>query len=319
MISATGVKGSGSRLRRKAIPRSLCTCLFLALFLQSPPGISRAEERGDRVSLDGIALPVARIVSLAPNITETLASIGAADQVVGYSVFCKMQVKFPPRPIAGSFNQPHLDAIRPLKPDLVLFSEHAKPEDLEKLKAAGLRYLVLPASTISDIVANVRLLGTLTGRIAKAGEVAGEIERVVGAAREHSKTIDPGRRPRVFLEVDGPDPLYTAGGRSFISEMVELAGGINVFADRTESYPLITPDAVIKADPEYIFVGGFNKSADEIHNRPGWDRISAVKSGKVRTGVWDLWLLLWRPGPSVGVTIQKLARELGTDPSASPK
>jgi len=294
------------------ILKQLIVYLSIGLSIQSIHGTCQAQEQNEHASLNGMSLPAARIVSMAPNITETLEVIGAAEQVVGYSIFCKMQVKFPPRPIAGSFNQPDQNAVRSLKPDVVLFSEHARPEDLEKLKASGLPYLVLPANAISDIVNNVRLLGTLTGRTAKANEVAGEIERIVGEARVRSKSIDPSKRPRVFLEVDGPDPLYTVGGRSFISEMVDLAGGINVFADRTESYPLITPDAVIKADPEYIFVGGFNKSADEIRNRPGWDRISAVKSGKVRTGVWDLWLLLWRPGPSVGVTIQKLAKELGT-------
>jgi iron complex transport system substrate-binding protein len=299
--------------------RHLSVCLSIGLFLHVIHGTCQAQEQKDHASLGGIALPAGRIVSLAPNITETLEAIGAADQVVGYSIFCKMQVKFPPRPIAGSFNQPDHNAVRSLKPDVVLFSEHAKPEDLEKLKAAGLPYLVLPANTISDIVNNVRLLGRLTGKTAKAGEVAAEIERIVGEARVFSQSIDPIKRPRVFLEVDGPDPLYTAGGGSFISEMVDLAGGVNVFADRAESYPLITPDAVITADPEYIFVGGFNKSADEIRNRPGWDRISAVKSGKVRTGVWDLWLLLWRPGPSVGVTIQKLAGELGAARPESQK
>jgi iron complex transport system substrate-binding protein len=297
------------------ILKRLSVLVFSCLALQSVRVPCQAQEQHDQAALSGISLPAARIVSLAPNITETLAVIGAADQVVGYSFFCKSQVKFPPRPIAGSFNQPNHDAIRSLKPDVVLFSEHAKPEDLKQLEAAGFQYLILPASNIGDIVSNVRLLGTLTGRTAKASEVAGEIERIVGAARVLSKSSDPGKRPRVFLEVDGPDPLYTAGAGSFISEMVYLAGGINVFADRTESYPLVTPAAVIKADPEYIFVGGFNKSADDIRNRPGWDRISAVKSGKVRTGTWELWLLLWRPGPSVGVTIQKLARELGTTPA----
>ena len=303
----------------KGILKHLFLYLFVFLSLHSSHGTSQAQEQKGLASLNGMALPAKRIVSLAPNITETLEAIGAAGQVVGYSIFCKMQVKFPPRPIAGSFNQPDHKAIAFLKPDVILFSEHAKPEDLEKLKAAGFRYLVLPANSLGEVVGNVRLLGTLTGRTAKAGEVAGEIERIIAEARVRSKSTDPGKRPRVFLEVDGPDPLYTAGGGSFISEMVDLAGGVNVFGDRTESYPLITPEDVIKADPEYIFVGGFNKSADEVRNRPGWDRISAVKSGKVRTGVWDLWLLLWRPGPSVGVTIQKLAKELGTTPSDSLK
>ena len=301
------LKHSGkAMLKRLAVGFSLC------LALQALPGICRAQEQGDQTALKGLSLPAARIVSLAPNITETLEVIGAAEQVVGYSIFCKMQVKFPPRPVAGSFNQPDHEVVRSLKPDVILFSEHAKPEDLQKLRQAGLPYLVLPANSINDIVSNVRLLGALTGRTTKANEVAGEIERIVDEARARAKSTDPGKRPRVFLEVDGPDPLYTAGGKSFISEMVYLAGGINVFADLSESYPLVTPDAVFKADPEYIFVGGFNKSFEDIRKRPGWDRLSAVKFGKVRTGVWDLWLLLWRPGPSVGVTIQKLAKELGT-------
>lgn len=301
-----------SKRRRQAILKQFSVCLSLCLSVQAIPATCLAAEGRDRVSLEGLALPATRIISLAPSITETLEVIGAADQVVGYSFFCKSQVKFPPRPIAGSFNQPNHVAVRSLKPDVILFSEHARAEDLERFRAAGLPFLVLPASNISDIVGNVRLLGKLTGRTAKADEVAGEIERIVGEARVRSRGLDPSTRPRVFLEVDGPDPMYSAGSGSFLTEMIDLAGGINVFADRSESYPLLTSEAVIKADPQFMFVGGFNKSAEDIRNRPGWDRISAVKSGNVRTGVWDLWLLLWRPGPSVGLTIQKLAKELGT-------
>jgi iron complex transport system substrate-binding protein len=296
----------------RALVKYLTACLPVLMAIQPFHAKCLAAEQNDRVSLSGISLPATRIVSLAPNLTETLQVIGAADQVVGYSVFCKAQLKFPPRPVAGSFNQPNHDAIKALKPDVILLSEHAKPEDLDRFRAAGLKYLVLPASSIDDIVNNVRLLGTLTGKTAQAGEVADGIERIVTEARARSKDIDPAKRPRVFLEVDGPDPYYTAGAGSFISEMVYLAGGINVFADHRESYFIVAPEAIIKADPEYIFVGGFKKSADEVLKRPGWEQMRAVKSGKVRAGVWDLWLLLWRPGPTVGTTIQKLAKELGT-------
>jgi iron complex transport system substrate-binding protein len=152
------------------------------------------------------------------------------------------------------------------------------------------------------------VIGTATGT--DGAKVARSIDEGVDAVR--AKAVGVTKR-RVFHEVDASDPtkLFTAGPGSFIHELIELAGGINVAARTSSPFPQVSPEEVIRADPEIIVLGdaGYGVTVDQVLARPGWSAITAVRTKRIVAGDPNL---LHRAGPRIveaAETYLKIVRE----------
>lgn len=231
---------------------------------------------------DKMPAPANRIVSLAPNLTEILLRLGASDRLVGRSSACRepaSQVR--DIPVAGDFGTPNLEMLARLHPDAVVTTAFSDPGQQAKLEGMGLRVHAIPTRRVSDIPRAIRFLGALSGKGAEAETAARDLETRIEKSRQ---TVQP-RPPAVYLEIWG-DPLTTAGADSFLTDVIELAGGRSIFADTPGDYFVVSPEAVAARNPDVMVFLQPMESAHALRiarSRPGWNRLGAVRGERVRT------------------------------------
>ncbi|MEW5922257.1 MAG: cobalamin-binding protein [Bacillota bacterium] len=245
-----------------------------------------------------------RIVSLAPSNTEMLFALGLDEQIVGVSEHCNYPAAALEKAKAGTFSEPNLELIVSLNPHLVV-AGHFHEEKLARLEELGIPVLVLNPSTVEEIYASLELLG-------EAAQVEENAHRLVAQMRERMRAVEQkmahlSTRRRVYYEVYA-DPLMSVGRTSVIHELIEIAGGYNIFADVEAPYPKITAEAVVDRDPEVIIFPNYHGTegvlANEIIQRPGWESISAIKNERVVGVSPDKFS---RPGPRVVEAVEELA------------
>ncbi|GAB4247921.1 MAG: hypothetical protein Kow00109_24060 [Acidobacteriota bacterium] len=228
----------------------LATFLIWAVLAASPPSA---------------AVPK-RIVSTAPSITETVYALGAADLLVGVTSFCRFPPEAQQRRIVGDFAAPNLEVILELRPDLVLILDDR--QDLAtKLAAVGLPFAKLRQNSFREILDSIRQLGVLLGRTAEAEALTARLENRIERLRRRNLQ-SPNPKPRVFLVISrspgGVSDLYTAGRSSYLHELLDLAGGRNVFEDIAVPYPKVSVEEVLQRDPDVIL----DLSREHDHDGP---------------------------------------------------
>jgi iron complex transport system substrate-binding protein len=251
-----------------------------------------------------------RVVSLAPSNTEILYAIGAGDQVVGRDKLSD----FPEEAksvtdIGSTFDALNTELIVSLKPDLVLAAEINTPEQVKQLEDLGLTvYYLKNPLTLEEMYGNLEIVAQMTGRQQEVPALIESLKARVAAVDEKIAPISS--RPNVFYELDGTDPAkpYTAGKGTFITQLIERAGGHNIAAD-LDDYPQMSLEQVVAADPAFILLGDarYGVSPESIAQRPGWENLSAVKNGKVLPFNDDL---VSRPGPRLVDALEELAKLL---------
>lgn len=184
-----------------------------------------------------------RVVSLVPSLTETLFDLGAGDAVVGITDFCI----FPPHldlPRVGGTKNPRVEEIRALAPDLVHmnFEENLR-RHAEAIEAFA-RVVVTEPKSVEDVIALIEKLGELHDRRERAKELAGEL-------REEVRTMP--RRTFTFACPIWKNPWMWCGGDTYVSRLVEAAGGTNVLAPR-HRYPQVELEEVIALRPDVVFL-----------------------------------------------------------------
>lgn len=253
-----------------------------------------------------MAKPPARIVSLAPSITEILFAIGAGGQVAGVTQFCD----FPPdaldKPKVG-YAQPSLEALVALQPDLILAPrEFLKPDLIATLDNLKIPIFILGGQTVEDIVSHIQTVGRMVDHQAEAAALGMDLRKQIAEIKQRVQ----GQPPVRVLYVLNSQPLITVGPGSFIDQLIGLAGGINVAAKSSTSYPRLSMETVLLEDPEVLIfpVGqaeGISESEQQAWQQ--WSGLSAVKQGRVHQIPADL---LNRPGPRIGQGLERLAAML---------
>jgi iron complex transport system substrate-binding protein len=257
-----------------------------------------------------LPLPAPTVASLAPNVTEILYAIGAQDRLVGVSNQCDYPLAAKLKPKIGNFNRPDLDRARALHPDIVLFAEYARPEDLAALEQEGIAAAVLSFRDLADLSRTIRLIGRIAGRIPQAEEAALSLERTVVEVTRALATVPPEQRPSVYIEVEGPSPIYAVGSGSFMGDIVRVAGGRNVFEKGPGPYNRLAPEEVARANPDVMLIDHPFQYKVGVSKRPGWAGLSAVRNRRVYDGSdFDL-VLLNRASPRVAQSLWEIARLL---------
>jgi iron complex transport system substrate-binding protein len=245
--------------------------------MAAPAPVEAVDDSGATVSLPA---PAARLVSLAPSITEQLFAIGAGDRIVGTSAYSDYPQAARRIAVVAGADGVDLERIAALRPDLVvLWGSGYPPATREALKRLGLRLYVEEPSSLDSIAASLERLGRLTAA-SQAQQVARRFRDTVGALRERYA----GRRPvRAFYQV-WPQPLMTLSGRHITSEALALCGARNVFEGLAPLVPTVSPEAVIAADPQIILAaepGAVDHGALEFWKR--YPFVSAVARSQLVT------------------------------------
>lgn len=228
-----------------------------------------------------------RIVTLAPNLAELVAAVGAGDRLVGVSAYTDYPAGLASLPRIGDAFRPDQEALLRLDPDLVLAWGGGTPDEVvARLREQGYRVEVVPTRSLADVAAALRQVGELTGN-ADAGEAAASrFERRLAALG------GDGRRVRVFYQIS-TSPLYTVNGEHFISELIERCGGSNVFAGLQTLAPAVSVDAVLRANPDVILAAG---AADD-DTLDVWERWPSLVANRAGTRFLLPADILVRAGP----------------------
>lgn len=220
-----------------------------------------------------------RIVSLSPTATEMLYAIGAGEQVVAVDDQSNHPPEAPQTDLSGF--QPNAEAVADQDPDLVVVSDDIN-EIVGSLEALDIPTLQQPAATeLSDSYAQIEQLGAATGHVAEAAEVVAsmstEIERLAEEAPDRDLTY--------YHELD--QNFFSVTSDTFVGQVFELAG-LSSIADAAEGagtgYPQLSAEFIIQADPDVIFLADTKccgQSGETVAQRPGWDQITAVRTGAV--------------------------------------
>lgn len=253
----------------------------------------------------GHSLPVGRatrIVSLNPATTELLFALGAGDRVVGRTSWDTHPLEVLRARDLGAGIRPSVEAVLETRPDLVLLYASADNRtSAERLRGAGVATLSLKLDRIGELERAARLLGDAVGARDRAGQV---VDTVHATLRRVRAATAARTRPTAFWHV-WDAPLITIGRGSFLHELLEIAGGRNVYEDFASPSPRVALEDLIARDPDVILAGP--AGAAVIRADPRWRALRAVRENRLR--VVDT-MLVARPSVRLGEAAVSLARLL---------
>jgi len=281
---------------------SIITLLWASISFSSPRTF--VDEVGREVTF---AFPPQRIVSLAPNITEILFSLGLDEEIVGVSLHCNFPEKAKSKPQVGSYISLDFEKITSLRPDLIIATGAGNTRDMvDRLGKLGFPSYVIYPKNFNDILKSILHIGEVVNREKEARGITEEMKKRSRRVMELTKNLP---RPKVFIQISDA-PIVTVGKGSFADDLIRLAGGENIAGKEKEVYPRFGMEEILKSSPEVIVISSMNPKGDYqkiLHEWNRWKTIPAVKNGRIYLIDSDL---LDRPSPRIIDGLEELARVL---------
>jgi iron complex transport system substrate-binding protein len=283
----------------------MATILFIACAGDSRPANpptrqpALVDDFNDTIPVD---LPASRIVSLNPTTTEILFAIGAGSKLVGRTKWDSWPDSAKLVPDVGDALRPNVEAVLAKKPDLVLlYASNDNRTAATQLAKAGVRVVALKVDSIAEFERATLLLGRLTGDEARSRNVVDSVRRTLDRVRAATASLP---KTRVFYHT-WEKPIITIGGESFLNELVEIAGGTNVYGDIKAVSPVVTMEDIVARNPEVILVG---PPVDvRMLASAAWRVVPAVKNRKVFAYDTNV---VGRPSVTLGMAAVNLANLL---------
>jgi len=279
----------------------LAGTLLPILPISASSSVTLTDDVGRTVS---IAKRPMRIVSLAPSITEILFALGLGDRVVGVTSYCN----YPPEvlereaegkiTVVGGFTNPSLEKIADLNPDLVFGHNLLPPEFIHNLERINITVVVIStANSIDGIFDDIRLIGRACWEEESASKLITDLQEKISrleAAVEGAEKVEA-------AHICWMEPIFIAGARTYVNDLIERAGGINVFSNKT-GWATISKEELVKADPAHIIVP-YKHGAEAIYNALMDLKEKGLIHGQIHTIDPDI---ISRPGPRVILALEKI-------------
>lgn len=282
--------------------------LSLIIFIGTSISYSTTQKFKDEVGREvTFPFPPKRIVSLAPNITEILFSLGLDEEIVGVSIHCNFPEKAKTKVRVGSYISLDFEKITSLKPDLIIATGAGNTREMvDRLEKLGFQTYAIYPKNFNDILKSIGHIGEVVNREKEARGIIEGLRKRSQRVIELTKGLS---RPKVFIQI-GDAPIVTVGKGSFADDLIRLAGGENIAGKEKEVYPRFGMEEILKRSPEVIVISSMNPKGDyqkilEEWNR--WKTIPAVKNGRIHLIDSDL---LDRPSPRIIDGLEELARVL---------
>lgn len=238
-----------------------------------------------------------RIVCLSEETTETLYLLGAEDRIVGISGFTQRPSRArKEKPIVSAFTSADIAKVEAQRPDLILAFSDLQADLVRELIVRGHNVMAWNQRSIAEILSMIVSLGALVGKGAEGEALCERLALGVEEVRARGAALP--RRPRVYFE-EWPDPLIS--GIRWVSELIEVAGGEDVFSELREQGlardRIVSMEQIVERDPELILASWCGKMVkpDRIRGRQGFDRIRAVRNDRIHEIKSTLIL---QPGPA---------------------
>lgn len=268
------------------------------------------------VCITGSAQPSpARLISLVPALTEMVFAIGAGDRVVAVSSYDEDPPQVRSLPKVGALIDPDVERIITLRPDLVLL--YGSQADLmTQLTRASIPYFEYRHSGLVGVTDTIRALGKRLGKVSEANAAVTSIDTRLATVRQRTASLKKPRTLLVFGRESGSlRNIYASGGRGFLHDMLEVAGGVNVFADvKTESVEASTEMILARAPEVILEIRSIEVPAGPAHDIGSWKVLASLPA--VRTN--RIHLLTGKslvvPGPRVAEGVERMAAVLHPKP-----
>jgi iron complex transport system substrate-binding protein len=263
-----------------------------------------------------------RIISLAPSNTQIAFAIGLGNKVVGVTDYDHYPYNFTAWIEAGNmtsiggFSTPNKETIASLNPDLILATPINDP-DVVTFRNLGYKVLVLNPNDVNGVFNDISMVGKAAGATQDATTLVNSLTSQINAIEAKIAAANL-PKPKVYYEVWTP-PLMSAGGTSFINDVISKAGGINIFENETQQYPTVSSETIVQKNPDVILLptdmanageAPFYGSVSDVEARPGWSSISAVHNNRVIIVNGDLFA---EAGPRIGDQIAAAAKAFYPD------
>jgi len=243
-----------------------------------------------------------RIVSLNPATTDLIFALGAGDRLVGRTHWDVYPEAAKAVRDLGSGIRPNVEAVLGVRPDLViLYASKDNRAAASELRTAGVNTLSLKIDHIADFYYASRTIGRLLGDSARGAIVADSVERTLKRVRATTQSLD---KPTVFWHI-WDAPLITIGRGSYMNELIEIAGGRNIYGDVDQTSPAVSIEDVLKRNPRYIITGP--EGSLKIMKDPRWSEAPAVRDRRIL--VVDT-AIVGRPSVRLGEAAESIARLL---------
>jgi iron complex transport system substrate-binding protein len=286
----------------------------------------------DYLAVTNLKVHPKRIVSLSPSSTEILFAVGAGPKVVGVTDYCnypyslKARIEADELTRVGGYWNPSIETIVELKPELVLVSTakcKVKTNECKvnckrrceitvqvaaQLTSLGLNVLTLGPHSMNDVLDDILLVGRASGNTAKASNLVEKLRQRIDSVIKKSKAAS--RRPKVYFEVWN-DPYMSVSSGTWIGDVINLAGGANIFGEAVSEWPIIDSEDIVKRNPDIIVfpvipgVPRFWGSFVDVKKRPGWKSTNAVRNGNLYEVPRDF---ISRPGPRLVEALEMLEK-----------
>jgi iron complex transport system substrate-binding protein len=265
---------------------------FLLSFTHHASGLVHIAILDDLDRTVSLPSPAQSIVSLAPSITETLFAIRAGNQVVGVTDYCNYPEEATSKSRVGGITNPNIETIVSLRPDLIILSmEGNVREDFDKLLSFGIPVFVTNPRTLQGIHKSIEDLGILTGKTEEAAQLVHSMQ-----AREESVIRAVPQRKKKTLLIVSLQPLIVVGGGTYLSELIRLAGGMNLAISASSTYPMYSRETVVAEDPDVLIIMSdiLTDQSMLLTLFPEWEVLTAVQSNQIYGVDADI---VTRPGP----------------------
>ncbi len=254
-----------------------------------------------------------KIVSLTPSGTEILFALGLGPRVVGGTNFDNYPPEALDLPKVGDYENPNLESIIALEPDLVL-ADSIHQKAVEELERLGIPVLAFDPASVAGVYDTLIRIGTATGVLEAAEELVDQMQSEVADLTAPLASLAEEDKPTVYYEI-WYEPLITVGPQTYIHDMITLAGGHNIAADAQTPWPEYSLEVLIEKDPQIIIcprilMGGITVEEEDFAGRPGWGNITAVREGRIYLVEDDL---ISRPGPRCVQGLKELVQILHPD------
>ena len=245
------------------------------------PSVAMTDRAGNPMTLPA---KIERILVMGPSNTEILVALGLAESIIAIDSYSDNIPGLQPDIPMFSMMQPDGEQIILLEPDIIIATAMTMvggEDPFLALKNTGICVAYIPSSeSIQDIQDDILFLGEVMGVSAKARELVTEMDREIAIIATIGNSIT--EKKRVYYEIAAAPYLYSFGSGTFLHEMLEIIGAINILAE-VNSWAAITDEVVIDANPDVILtsVNYLDDPIGEILARPGWEAITAVANEEV--------------------------------------
>lgn len=285
-------------MKRWLIFVSLVCLVTLSNVAQAGYPMKIKDARGKTVTIKSKPM---RIVSLTPSNTEILYALGAGNRVVGVTKYCNYPASAAKKPKIGDMTI-STEAVVALKPDLVIAHAFVNDSAIAQLEKLGLTVFAIDPKTLDRTERDILTLGKITARTAAASSLMNKMKKKISVVKSRYAK----KKSKKVLVVIQSNPLWAAGPKTFVDEMIDIAHSKNVAKDAKPGFVTFSKELAISRNPDVIIVG-LKQDADFFLKDPAWKMTSAAKHKRVYVIDNDL---LVRPGPRLADGLEKLAKVL---------